>query len=42
MIAYVSFANCQVVQHGDGVVEVKMKKHNFTAAPGQVMTSSHS
>ncbi|XP_022795525.1 NADPH oxidase 4-like [Stylophora pistillata] len=25
----------QVVQHRDGVVEVKMKKRNFSAAPGQ-------
>ena len=29
----------QAVQHGNGVVEVKMKKPNFTATPGQVVTS---
>jgi len=30
----------QVVQHEDRVMEVKMRKHNFTAAPGQVIKSS--
>jgi len=35
--SYFLRANLQAVQHGDGVVEVKMKKPNFTATPGQVM-----
>ncbi|KAJ7391355.1 hypothetical protein OS493_018398 [Desmophyllum pertusum] len=29
------FPGGEVVQHGEGVVEAKMKKQNFTAAPGQ-------
>ena len=31
----------QVVQHYGQVVEVKMRKNNFTASPGQVMSVSH-